>query len=72
MTGTMATRPRITIDIEERHKRAFMLFAAAKGMSAPQAFAAVVESQMAEYLAIADKNIAEESAPKPAVKKPKA
>ncbi len=61
------SRIRITIDTDDRHKRAFALFAAARGLSVPEAFAALVDEELDKYLSIADQHIAaEKKAPPPA------
>lgn len=67
----MAKEPRIRIllDTTERSKRAFYLFAAAKGLTAPEAFEEIVRLHLVKYLQLADEEIASES-PKPN-KKPK-
>lgn len=67
MTGTMAKqgRIRITVEIEDRYKRAFLLWAAAKGLTPPEAFTRFVSDHMGEYLKIADREIATEKPSKP-------
>jgi hypothetical protein len=72
MTGTMAQRPRLTIDTAERHRRAFHLWAASQGLSVPEAFARLVESHMQPFLAIADQALTGEAKPHGKGRPPKA
>lgn len=64
---------RMLIDADERHKRAFYLFAAARGLKAPEAFEAMIQEHFAKFLALADEELQSQppSPPKPKPKKAK-
>jgi hypothetical protein len=64
--GILPGRNRLQVELAERERRAFLLFAASKGKSVPEAFAHLIDSQLARWLKLADEEIAAESkAPKP-------
>lgn len=55
---TMTERPKITVDLPERSRRALLLYATQFGMTLSEALERMVEERLPDYLELADKGIA--------------